>query len=259
MDIVPPVAISVLGAFQLTLAGRQSSITSESKAAHLLLCLVLAHQHRLLRTQLVERLWPNTEPALAGQSLHSLIHSLHKNARTVLQEPEIIIYDRGAYHLNIPGGVWIDVDQFERWRTQGKQLLVQGQETEGIRYCKQAIALYQGDLWGDIGLELVIERERLRAAFLDLLACLADYHYSHHEPTVALDLLQRLLAHDPCREDAHRQVMRCYMQLGQRAQALRQYRLCCQILAHEFEARPEPTTVALFEQVRLDPGSLSSY
>lgn len=255
MDTFPPVAISVLGAFQLTLAGRTTALTSESKAAHLLLCLVLAHHHRLLRTQLLERLWPNTAPTLAGQSLHSLIHNLHKSTRIALPATEIVVYDRGAYHLNITGGVWIDVDQFEAWRAQGKHLLMQGKVAEGIHYYKQAVALYQGDLWGDAGLELVIERERLRAAYLDLLACLADHHYTCHEPGAALDLLQRLLAHDPCREDAHRQAMRCYMHLGQRAQALRQYRLCCQVLKFEFDAQPEPATVTLFEQIRLDPGS----
>jgi DNA-binding SARP family transcriptional activator len=68
----------------------------------------------------------------------------------------------------------------------------------------------------------------------------------------ALDLLR----HDPCREDAHRMAMRCYVRQGERAQALRQYRLCREVLAIEFEAAPEPATESLYELVRLDPARI---
>ena len=86
--------------------------------------------------------------------------------------------------------------------------------------------------------------------------CLADHHYSHDAPSKALHYTQRILAHDPCREDAHRQAMRCYVRLGQRAQAFRQYNLCCQALSTEFDVQPEPATVALYEQIRLDPARI---
>ena len=50
--------------------------------------------------------------------------------------------------------------------------------------------------------------------------------------------------------------MRCYVRVGQRAQALRQYQLCKAILLDEFDAEPEPATTALYQQVRLDPGAI---
>ena len=74
--------------------------------------------------------------------------------------------------------------------------------------------------------------------------------------TGCLSHARRLLANDPCREDAYRLMMRCYVRLGERAQALRQYRLCQTILRTEFDAVPEPATTALFDQIRLDPGSI---
>ena len=40
---------------------------------------------------------------------------------------------------------------------------------------------------------------------------------------------------------------------GQRAQALRQYRLCREVLADEFDAVPEPATEELYEMLRMDP------
>ena len=62
--------------------------------------------------------------------------------------------------------------------------------------------------------------------------------------------LWRLLARDSCREDAHRLVMRCYVKRGERAAALRHYQVCADLLRVEFDASPEPATVALFEQIR---------
>jgi hypothetical protein len=45
--------------------------------------------------------------------------------------------------------------------------------------------------------------------------------------------------------------MRCYVQLGERVQAFRQYQLCQELLQKEFNSAPEQDTVALFDQIRL--------
>jgi DNA-binding SARP family transcriptional activator len=96
----------------------------------------------------------------------------------------------------------------------------------------------------------------MRACYLSLLGYLADDHFRAADYPTALQHAVRLLRHDPCREDAHRMVMCCYVRLGVRAQALRQYRTCQEILAREFDARPEPATTALFARIRTDPGSV---
>ena len=102
----------------------------------------------------------------------------------------------------------------------------------------------------------IIERERLRAMHLNLLAYLADDRFAAGDYQGCLEMAGRLLDGDPCREDAHRLVMRCHVRRGERAQALRQYLLCQQILRAEFDAAPEPATDALFEQARLDPSTI---
>jgi DNA-binding SARP family transcriptional activator len=48
--------------------------------------------------------------------------------------------------------------------------------------------------------------------------------------------------------------MRCLVSRGERAQALRQYRLCEGILRAEFNAEPEAETEALYEQIRRAAG-----
>jgi DNA-binding SARP family transcriptional activator len=78
------------------------------------------------------------------------------------------------------------------------------------------------------------------------LARLADYFYLVADYPACLQYANRLLENDACREDAHRLLMRCLVRQGERAQALRQYRLCMHILHAEFDTVPERDTTRLF-------------
>lgn len=254
--VQPPVLIALLGTFRLTLQGDLAPISSGSKAETLLSHLALARPRRVPRLDLLEHIWPDCESALAGQSLNSLTYRLNKLASKFLDGAELVTHEDGYYCLNTHSGVGVDIDCFDTLSNTGKRLLRSGDESTGLAYCEQALALYRGDLCGDSSISTVIERERLRTAFLDLLACLADYHYVRQNLSATMEYIHRLLIHDPCREDAHRQAMRCYVHMGLRAQALRQFHICCRALQAEFNARPEPATVDLYDRIRLDPASL---
>ena len=98
-----------------------------------------------------------------------------------------------------------------------------------------------------------MERERLRATCRRALIRLSDYSFARQNYDASLAHALELLAHDPCREDAHRLVMRCHVRLGERSQALHHYRTVQAILRSECDAEPESATTALFEQIRLNP------
>ena len=59
-----------------------------------------------------------------------------------------------------------------------------------------------------------------------------------------------MLAVEPFREAAHRELMRCYARQGQLHLALRQYVDCARMLHEALDVRPEARTVALHEQIR---------
>jgi DNA-binding SARP family transcriptional activator len=54
---------------------------------------------------------------------------------------------------------------------------------------------------------------------------------------------------DGLREDLHRQLMRALALSGQRAQAIRQYQYCTDILKRELQVEPSQTTRDLFQRV----------
>lgn len=252
------VNIYLLGTFQLFIQQHRLPISRGSKAENLLIHLALSQERRLARNELLEYLWPEHNPTLAGQSLNNLVHQLNKRIRQDLGERNMVIHDDGYYTFNPSDEVTFDLDYFETWQQRGKAAWQADDVDHGLAYYEQALTLYRGDLCNDTKvatIKMVLERERLRTSLLDLLSSLGD-HYLARDPMRALSYIHRLLNHEPCREDAHRLAMRCYMRLGARAQALRQYQFCCQILRTEFAASPEPATNELFEQIRLTPADL---
>jgi DNA-binding SARP family transcriptional activator len=251
-----PVLICVLGTFRVMKAGADVPVRSGGKTAILLSSLALRDQYRASRESLLETLWPETEATRSAHSLNSLIHALRHTFGDVLAGASPVIYSAGGYELNVSAGVGVDVSHFDALAGVAERQLRAGDNDAAVRSWRRAVALYHGEICVADDMWAVVQRERVRARYLSLLGRLADQYFRERDYRAALDHALRLLSHDPCREDAHRLVMRCHVRLGERAQALRQYRVCQQILAAEFEARPEPLTDALFDRVRLDPSEV---
>ena len=251
-----PVQICLLGNFRLIKSGRVVPTTRRAKVVALLSNLGLRWDQGIRRDALLLTLWPSGDRLLARQSLNSLVHSLRLLFADVIVGDGPVLYADGSYRLNLEGGVSVDVAEFDRLVAEGDRRRIAGDTSAAHQLYATAVDVYRGDLCIDAELPDVIERERLRSMYLEVLRRLAECSFEARDVSSCLRYVSKLLAVDPCREDAHRLAIRCYTHLGQRAQALRQFRLCESVLRMEFDAVPEPETVALFEQVRLNPASV---
>lgn len=250
-----PIFLCLLGTFRLFKNGRPVALRSRGKTEALLCNLALGGESGVDREPLLDVLWPDTDGAHASQSLNSLVYSLHRQLGDAIGQQAPVVYEEGGYRLNMRAGIGIDFVWFAELVQHAGWQAGAGQHSAAVRSYLCAANLYRGDLVG-AQLQAVVERERLRAAYLNALARLADYSYGERDYAASLDYAFRLLVHDPCREDAHRLAMRSYVRQGERAQALRQYTLCRSVLRAEFDARPEPATTALFHQIRRDPANV---
>jgi len=247
--------ICLLGPFRVLHAGQSIQIRGEKTIA--LLCHLALHTAvGVPRDTLLTALWPDRDTALAVEALQSRIYSLQKLLSKALGGAAPAVYAAGRYRLNTAAGVGTDIACFDAWATKGDQETHAGNRADAVTAYRHATRFYRDDL--DLGTDLLVllERERLRVRYLDLLVRLAEYSFITGDYIACLDYAWRLLEKDPCREDAHRLIMRCYVRRGERAQALHQYHLCEAIFRREVAAMPEPATVALFEQVRLDPDAI---
>lgn len=249
-----PVLICVLGNFSLLRSGNQVAVHNRGKLESLLAYLGLHAGRRVPREQLLTLLWPTSPLEQAGPALNNLVYRLHKLLGDVLNDAKPVLHEDGYYRLNSEAGVGVDIECFDALVSEGAQHT--DDREAALIYYSRALELYRGDLCVTSDIHSIVERERLRNRYLALLAEFADAQYHIGEYAVCLDYAWRLLRDDPCREDAHRLIMRCYVQLRQRAAALRHYQVCVDILHADFDASPEAATTELFDQIRLQPASM---
>jgi DNA-binding SARP family transcriptional activator len=250
------VAVCLLGGFRLLKGSRVVPVRPRGKVQAVLSNLALRPGAGMAREELLELVWPTIDFLLASQSLNTLVSSLHRMLGDALDGRSPVTHSSGWYRLNEEGGVGIDIVWFDEAVAEGDRRSRLGDDAAATAAYGRALDVYQGDLMLDTAVDHMVERERLRARYLSLRARIADHAFASGDYSAALEDALSLLAHDPCREDAHRMAMRSYVRLEQRAQALRQYRICREILDKEFDARPEPLTEALFELVRLRPAEV---
>ncbi len=78
---------------------------------------------------------------------------------------------------------------------------------------------------------------------------LADHYAQTGQARKGIRTCYRVLRKDPSHEESHRLLMECFVRLGQRGRALRQYKLCEQALRHEYDMAPSPETQALYRDL----------
>jgi DNA-binding SARP family transcriptional activator len=246
--------IRCLGQLAVYRHGRQLALPRNRKAELILKYLVMYRDRPVARDVLMELGWPELAPDAAANNLNTTI-SLLRNTLAKALDAAIpgtpIVHEDGAYSLNPALNLQIDIAEFDRCYAQGRAHERAGALPDAMACYQAALDLYQGDLLlGDlIDDRTVIERERLTSTFLLLLGKIGHYHLEQGCYEEAIDAAHRLLKHDPCREDAHRTLMRSFARLGQRSRALHQYELCRSFLQRELEIEPAAATLQLCQRI----------
>ncbi|HEY1295314.1 MAG TPA: bacterial transcriptional activator domain-containing protein [Chloroflexota bacterium] len=251
-----PVEIRLLGSLQVRKHGQAIGSRAAGRLGGLLASLALASEPGVSREALLNAVWPDNELTLAGQSLNTLLHKLSLLLSDALHGKSPVVHRNGMYRLNCEAGINVDVVTFQQFARAGDRRRRIGEHARAEACYERAIGVYAGDLFAGTSLHAIMERERLRAWYLDLLDHLASYAAAGDDLDGILRFASLMLANDPCREDAHRHLMRCYTRRGQRVQALRQFQLCASVLQAEFGVEPEEATTVLLAQIRSRPDSV---
>ena len=218
-----------------------------------LLAYLLLQRHKVhSREILADIFWGEHGPERARRSLNTALWKLKKKL-----EPEGI--PPGTYlkntHLscvvfNKDSQYWLDVQVFE---DEINRILIcpfQAAETSHLVDLEKALTLYKGDLLEGIYMDWALrERERMRALYLKSLIYLLQYYSFHQAYEKAITYGQQILDLDPLREEIHREMMRLYLDNGQRLLAIRQYEICHKVLATELGISPMEGTQALYAQI----------
>ncbi len=228
--------------------------------ARLLFQLLLTHRHQLLdRDQIVEQLWPGSDPETALRDFKVALSTLFKVLEPERKAGALSAYvtrDGTLYGLRPHADLWLDAADFEQHLLAGDRLFAHDLESALAHY-RQALALYQGNYLQEYPYAewCSEERERLLALYLRAADRMAQALAQRGQWEAAIDVAEALLARDNCWEAAYRLLMTAHAHLGNRPQALRAYQRCVECLRAELDVAPSEETEQIHARVTREPGS----
>ena len=227
-------ALHLLGA-RIALDSAGTAVMLPSVAWSLIGAVLAAPHRRIGRSQLAAALWPDQDEEAARRCLATALWRLKQR----LGRLNLLRVGKETIALTEGGEVWIDAIAFERGVESAladPAKLDNAAERDALR---QALGHYRGDLLESSPVDAVaVERERLRALYLDAALELARACKRHGEWRVASELGRAICAVEPLREDAQRLLMEAMVACGNRAQAVQHYRSFERLLADELSVRP---------------------
>lgn len=247
----PELAVHLLGSLHVALDEVAVEDWTSARCRSLFGYLVTHRDPWAARELLMEVFWPQSTPEASRNSLNVAIHGLRRTLRTIT-EMQVIVHAGGAYRINRDLRLWLDVDEFDSRIQSGRRLEAAGHIEQAARDYEYVEGLYRGEFMADDPYEdwAALTRERLRLAYLEALGRLSHLYFDVGQYTACANLCQRMIEKDPCREDAHRRLMRCYSRQSQPHLALIQYRSCVRALSDELGVSVEPATARLHDQIR---------
>ncbi len=246
--------LSLLGKLQIKRAGLPVGGFVSSKAQALLCYLaVTGRPHQ--REMLAALLWGDLPEAEARANLRTVLFNLRKLVGDHLQ------ISREAVGFNRQSHYWLDVELFLAWLAAAElpEPPASSQRAILLPPLRQAVELYRGDFLEGFAVRqadsfeewLQAQRAYLRQRVTQALHSLVAQLTRAGEYAAAIDYAGRLLALEPWREEAHRQLMILLAKSGQRSAALAQYDACRRLLAEELGVEPSAETQALYERLKM--------
>jgi predicted ATPase/DNA-binding SARP family transcriptional activator len=249
--MTPTLHIELLGHFRLTAGDAPITTLDSPRLQALLTYLVLHRTTPARRAHLAFQFWPDTTEAQAQANLRTLLHRLR---HALPHADQFLHIDAQTVQWRPDAPSTFDVGDVERALARAEAAARVGDQATMCAALREAAELYRGDLlpgWYDDW--VLVERERLRQAFLVALERLVLLLEQQQDYGAAIGYAQRLLRHDPLHEAAYQHLMRLHARSGDRASAVRIYHTCATVLERELGIESSPATREAYKHLlRMD-------
>jgi DNA-binding SARP family transcriptional activator len=210
--------VRCLGGFGVHDGDRRLGPWSSRRAKSLLKHLVLHRRRPVQRDVLLEAFWPDLSPAAARNNLHGAVHALRRFLREAHGDVEHIAFEHGCYALAPDLDLWDGVTEFEQLVRAARRL----GDVDALPLLEAADELYAGPLFDDDPYEEWMQprRRELEGLRLEVLDLLCQHHRAGGSLHAWAAIARRIVAAEPAREEAHRDLLTCYQRLGRHHLAL---------------------------------------
>jgi SARP family transcriptional regulator, regulator of embCAB operon len=201
--------------------------------------------------ELPDAVWGTATPAGAWETALSAIVSKLRASLRGLDRRCAVTTSSGCYQLVLPAEAWVDVEAAQRALEEAEAHVRAGRLRAAWGPANVAAAIAARPLLGGIDAEWIARtRQSLRQTRVRALDCLATVALSNGEHPLAAQLAVEVTELEPFHETGWQRLMSAHAAGGNRAEALRAYARCKQLLADELGVAPSPQTEALARALR---------
>jgi len=203
------------------------------------------------KESIITELWPEFDERI-NQTFHSTLHQLRK-----LLGESCFVFLTNGYYLDLATcygeNVWYDVQEFCQLRSEATRALSTGEFTVAQKAFLRMVELYQGDYGRPFSNRWCsLQRDELCTFYLDAHHQLAQLAWQDQAYDESIHHWRCILTLDNCREDAHYNIMLCYLRQAKRGAALRQYQLCRETLQEELGIEPGEAIENLHRDLKMN-------
>lgn len=248
IEQAPRLTIQALGTTQVSLAGELVSAPEwrTQNSVRELFFLLLAHPKGLSKDEIGLVLWPDSSQK---QLKVQFKNALYRLRRALGRDVVIFEQNEDSYRFNHALDYEYDVETF-------RNLIKKARKTTGagrISAYQSAVKIYQGPYQPEgEGLWIEPEREQLWQDYLQTELTLVGHYLENSNHHAALAHIHRVLAQDPCQEEAHRLAMKAHASMGNQAGLVRQFEICKDTLHNLLGVSPSPQTEKLYYQLLME-------
>jgi TolB-like protein/DNA-binding SARP family transcriptional activator len=221
------------------------------KTRGVLACLCLAKGERVSRGRLVGLLWDRSADAQARMSLRHSLSELNSNVNRHV--PGLVEIGRDGVRIDARK-CWVDalaILEASADATADTTNLVQPFSERLLEDLDGVTPSF--DQW------LTAERARFEDRVRKILRAELDRVIEQNvRPEVRAAAARRLINFEPTHEGAVRILMKAFAQMGDRAQAIREFERCRQVLLTVLDLPPSKETIAVYEAVRIESPQVAS-
>ena len=210
------------------------------------------HRHRpVSRAELASIIWPDAAPQDPETALSAILSKLRTALKRACPNDRAGMEVRsGTVAIGLPPETWIDLEEAVNSLDEAEGALRAGNPVRAWGYANVAVAILRRPFLADCEAPWIESRRAAHRALLArALHSLAAVSAASHDLSLAIQYTTELLDLEPFRETTYCQLMRLHAEMGNRAEALRVFARCRELLREELGLSPSPQTEAVFLEI----------
>ena len=244
----------MLGNLTITLNNKPILGSMSNKAAALLCYLALNKDKVYSRDKLASIFWDSASIETARYNLRYSLWSLRKILDTDKKQVPAITTYKDCCRINSDAAIYTDVFEMEKLLEENPESNI----SDFIENLDKVKNIYKGEFLEGFYINkcpefndwVFFERERLQRKYFEVLYRLTKLYKSAGNYFKSIEILNEMLKINPLQEELYEELIKNYLELGDRGSALNQFKRCSNILRDELNISPNESIVKLYHDIK---------